>query len=174
MTNAIYGIIFSILVSSCTNAQITSKPINNFDVNKYLDKWYEIARTDNRFERGCTDVMANYSLRKDGGLNVVNKCLVSGKEKVATGRAYFKNERNIGSLRVTFFWPFYGNYNIVYLDDNYQYAIIDGGSSEYLWILSRSKTLDDTTLKMLLEKIKQNGFDPASLTYTDHSNKRDR
>lgn len=157
------------LLFSCTKADsITSHPINNFDVNKYLGKWYEIARTDNRFEKNCTDVNANYSLRHDGGLNVVNKCFVNGKEKIAKGRAYFKKSKNIASLKVTFFWPFYGNYNVVYLDDSYQYAIVDGGSKEYLWILSRKKFVDHKTLTMLLEKINQNGFDPQTLIYTSH------
>jgi apolipoprotein D and lipocalin family protein len=154
-------------VTSCSGADnILSAPVTNFDVDKYLGKWYEIARTDNRFEKGCTDVTANYSLRKDGGLSVVNKCFVKGKEKIATGRAYFKNEKNVSSLKVTFFWPFYGNYNVVYIDKDYQYAVVDGGSKDYLWILARQKTIDDKTLKMLLEKIKQNGFDSTSLIYT--------
>jgi len=158
-------LIFIFIVSCNKTDKIKSVPVKNFDVNKYLGQWYEIARTDNKFEKGCTDVTANYSLREDGGLNVKNKCIVHGKEKVATGIAYFKNEKNIGSLKVKFFWPFYGNYNVVYLDDNYQYAVVDGGSKEYLWILSRTKSLDDKTLKILLEKIKQNGFDPNTLIY---------
>jgi apolipoprotein D and lipocalin family protein len=157
-----------LLLSSQATAHITSKPINNFDINKYLGQWYEIARTDNKFERNCTNVTANYSLRKNGVLNVVNKCILNNKEKVASGRAYFKESKNIAALKVTFFWPFYGNYNVVYLDDGYNYAIVHGGSKEYLWILSRTKNLDDTTLKMLLEKIKHNGFDPQTLIYTEH------
>ena len=162
-------ILVFIFLTACNKTdKIQSVPINNFDVNKYVGQWYEIARTDNRFEKGCTEVTANYSLREDGGLNVVNKCIVNNKEKVATGRAYFKKERNIGSLSVTFFWPFYGNYNIVYLDDGYQYAVVDGGSKEYLWILARTKSLNDISLKILLQKIEQNGFELNTLIYTKH------
>jgi apolipoprotein D and lipocalin family protein len=156
------------LLSACNADKIQSQPIENFDINKYLGKWYEIARTDNRFEKNCTHVTANYSLRKDGGVNVTNKCLRNGKEKTAKGIAYFKNEKNVGALKVTFFWPFFGNYNVSYIDNNYQYAIVDGGSKQYLWILSRTESLDDAKLKMLLEKIKHNGFDTESLIYTVH------
>jgi apolipoprotein D and lipocalin family protein len=156
-----------LLLLSCGKVN-NAQPINNFNIDKYLGKWYEIARTDNRFEKNCTNVTANYSLRKDGGINVVNRCFVNGKEKTANGKGYFKSSDNIGALKVTFFWPFYGNYNVMYVDSNYQYAIVDGGSDKYLWILSREKSINDATLKMLLEKIKQNGFDPKTLIYTLH------
>ncbi len=164
-------VIFSIFLMSFSRSQnIESNPVQNFNVTKYLGTWYEIARTDNRFEKGCKDAKADYSLREDGGLKIVNTCFVNGKEKVSKGKAYFKNSKNIGALKVTFFWPFYGSYNIVYLDENYQYAIVDGGSKNYLWILSRSKTIDEITLAMLIEKIKQNGFDPSTLMFVSHSN----
>jgi apolipoprotein D and lipocalin family protein len=165
----IFAILVLILLSAFNKTdKIQSIPVSNFNVNKYLGLWYEIARTDNRFEKGCTNVTANYSLRQDGGLNVVNKCLIKDKEKMATGKAYFKSENNIASLKVTFFWPFYGNYNVVYLDNDYRYAIVDGGSKEYVWILSRTKTIDGIMLNTLLEKIKQNGFNADALIYTKH------
>ena len=162
-------IFLSIFLAACNKSEkIQSNVVTNFDVNKYLGNWYEIARTDNRFEKGCTDVKANYSLREGDGLNVVNKCSVGDKEKIATGKAYFKNSSNIGALKVTFFWPFYGNYNITYLDEKYQYAIVDGGNADYLWILARKKSIDDMVLRILLDKIKQSGFEPNSLIYTKH------
>jgi apolipoprotein D and lipocalin family protein len=162
--------VFLLFLYSCgAKNDVNSQPIDNFEVDKYLGTWYEIARTDNRFERNCTNVAANYSLREDGGISVINKCFVNAKEKVVTGRAYFKEKQNIGALKVTFFWPFYGKYNIVYLDENYQYAIVDGGKKEYLWILSRTKTLDNQTIQMLHEKIKASGFDVETLIYTTHN-----
>ncbi len=160
-------VIIIILLSSCMNTKkIDSTPIENFEVNKYLGKWYEIARTNNSFEKGCTNVTADYSLRNDGGLNVVNRCIANGKEKISNGRAYFKNGQNKAALKVTFFWPFYGNYNVVYIDKNYRYAIVDGGTDEYLWILAREKTIDNKTLEMLIKQIVRYGFDPQTLIYT--------
>lgn len=162
-------ILLFVFITACHKTdKIQSTPVTNFNVSNYLGQWYEIARTDNRFEKNCTDVTANYTLRQDGGLDVSNKCLVHSKPKVATGRAYLKSSPNIGSLKVSFFWPLYGNYNIVYLDKDYQHAVVDGGSKEYLWILSRRKTIDDQTLATLLEKIRQNGFDINTLIYTKH------
>ena len=149
---------------------ISSTPIQNFDLSKYLGKWYEIARTDNRFEKNCKNVTANYSLRDDGGVNVLNTCSTKNKDKTAKARAYFKKSQNIGSLKVTFFWPFYGDYNIVFVDKDYQYAIVDGGSKKYLWILSRTKTIDKKILDNLLDISKKNGFDIQSLIHTEHTN----
>lgn len=164
------AVIISALVLSFSShgGEIKSTPVQNFDVQKYAGKWYEIARTQNRFEKGCSNVSANYLLNKDGTLKVINKCFVNGKEKTAKGRAKFVGKSTVGKLEVTFFWPFYGDYNVVYLDGGYQNAIVDGGSDEYLWILSRQKNLDAKTLNFLLEKAKTNGFDVSKLIYVKH------
>lgn len=160
--------ILLLVTTSCSGQKIKSAPVTNFNAQQYLGEWYEIARTDNRFEKGCTDVTATYAPKDDGGLRVTNKCLVNGKEKIAKGKAYFKEDEKTASLKVTFFWPIYGNYNVIYLDKDYQYSVVDGGGTKYLWILSRKKTIDDKTLKMLQDKIRENGVDPATLIYTKH------
>ena len=152
----------------CNGAEIKLTPVQNFNVEKYTGKWYEIARTENRFEKGCSNVSANYSLNKDGTLRVVNKCFVNGREKIAKGIARFTGKSDVGALEVSFFRPFYGKYNVVYLDENYQNVIVDGGSEEYLWILSRQKNLNAKTLNFLIEKIKLSGVDVEKLIYVKH------
>lgn len=158
-------IVLCLLLMGCRD-EIKSNPVTNFDVNKYLGTWFEIVRTDNRFERGCRNVTAQYSLRHDGGIDVVNSCVTKGGNKVAHGRAYFKENANVGALKVTFFWPFYGNYNVVYISDDYQHALVDGGSKKYLWVLSREKSMKTEDLDMLIKKAEQNGFDVSHLVYT--------
>jgi apolipoprotein D and lipocalin family protein len=139
------------------------KPVDNFEISKYLGKWHEIARTDNSFERGCTKVTANYKLRSDGGIEVINECFNDNKLKQIKGKAYFKESSHIGSLKVTFFWPFYGNYYVVYIDESYSHAIVYGGNPKYIWILSRNEKITKTKLDYLLLKIKDLGLNPQSL-----------
>lgn len=141
--------------------------VDGFEIQKYLGKWYEIARTDNRFERGCEDVIANYDLREDGKISVMNQCLVGGKVKVSKGVAYFREKNTVGKLKVSFFWPFYGDYNVVYVDGGYRYAIVDG-SDGYLWILAREKVVGDVKMKDLLDLVKKNGVEEEDLIYTRH------
>ena len=148
------------------SSDVRSVPVRNFDVGKYLGLWYEIARIENRFEKGCENVTAHYSLRIDGGLNVVNRCFVKNNLKEANGRGYFLTDRSVGELKVSFFWPFYGRYNILYVDNDYQYAIIDGGSNDYLWILARKNKIDQKILIDLLKKIEEHGFETKELIYT--------
>ena len=147
------------------NTTIKTVPIENFNVEKYLGTWHEIARVENHFEKNCTDVTAEYSLRQDGKINIENKCTIDGKQKIAKGKAYFAKSPNVGLLKVTFFWPFYANYNISYIDENYQYAIVDGGSSKYFWILARNKTIDNTKMQEILAKVREIGINPQNLTY---------
>lgn len=146
-------------------------PIENFEVDRYLGTWYEIARLDHRFERGLSQVSATYSKRSDGGLNVINRGLDSqtGKWKEAKGRAYFIGEPDIARLKVTFFWPFYGGYNVIELDrKNYNYALVCGPDLNYLWILARSRQLDETTVQRLVSKAEQLNFDTSKLIFVDH------
>ena len=157
-----------ILPFLCNGAEAKLTPVRNFNVEKYTGKWYEIARTENRFEKGCSNVSANYSLNADGTLRVVNKCLRDGKQKIADGKAHFVGKNNVGALKVTFFWPFHGKYNVFYIDENYQNAIVGDGDKGYLWILSRQKNLDAKTLNFLLEKLKLSGVDVEQLIYVKH------
>lgn len=166
MKNLTTTIILLLMTISCNRNKLISKPVQNFDINKYLGTWYEIARTDNKFEKGCTNVSAEYTMRSDNGIQVINKCNVDGDSRLATGRGYFTNAKNIGSLKVTFFWPFYGNYNIIYIDKNYQYALVDGGSLDYLWILSKTKTIPQEQKSQMLNIAKENGFNVDNLIYS--------
>lgn len=115
-------------------------PIENFDLNRYLGKWYEVARVENRFEKGLIKTTAEYSLNEDGTVNVLNSGLdeISGRHKHASGTAKFIQGPDVGALKVSFFGPFYGGYNIVALDEDYQWAIIVGSSPKYFWVLSRT------------------------------------
>lgn len=130
-----------LLASGCTSVPDGIEPVDNFDVNRYLGTWYEVARLDHSFERNLENVSAEYSLRPDGGIRVVNRGQNAGNKqwKEAIGKAYFVEAETVGRLKVSFFGPFYGGYNIVRLDENYQMALVVGPSTDYAWILSRSE-----------------------------------
>lgn len=157
-------------LAGCAGAPRGVVPISGFEVERYLGQWHEIARLDHSFERGLTDVSARYSMRADGGLDVVNRGFdaKAGKWKEARGRAYFTGESDFGQLKVTFFWPFYGGYNIIELDrENYSHALVCGPSRSYLWILAREKTLDRAVRDSLVAKASALGFDTDALIFLD-------
>jgi apolipoprotein D and lipocalin family protein len=136
-------------------------PIAGFELNRYLGKWYEIARLDHSFERGLSNVSATYRPREDGGVKVVNRGYDdrAGIWKEVEGRAYFTGEPTVGSLKVSFFGPFYGGYHIIALDrENYSWAMISGPSRDYLWILARTRQLPPAVLNDLLEQSRALGF----------------
>ena len=134
--------------------------VNNFDAKRYLGTWYEIARFDHRFERGLEKVTATYSLRDDGGLNVINKGYNPdrGMWQQSEGKAYFTGEPTTAALKVSFFGPFYGGYNVIRLDDKYQYALVSGPDRDYLWILSRTPTIPDAVKQDYLNTASSLGF----------------
>ncbi len=136
-------------------------PITGFELDRYLGKWYEIARLDHSFERGLSNVSATYGVREDGGVNVLNRGYDdrAGVWKEAEGRAYFTGESTVGSLKVSFFGPFYGGYHIVALDRaNYSHVLISGPSRDYLWILARTRSVPPAVLENLLQQAKALGF----------------
>jgi apolipoprotein D and lipocalin family protein len=130
-----------------------------------LGTWYEIARYEHRFEKGCSDVSATYTKRDDGKIDVLNRCMKADGLSEAHGVAHAVNETN-SKLKVTFFWPFYGDYWVIMLGDDYSYAVIGDPSREYLWILSRAKTLDSFTKDAILNKLPSLGYDVAPLVWT--------
>ncbi|MDV5225337.1 lipocalin family protein [Providencia manganoxydans] len=136
-------------------------PVNDFDLSRYLGEWHEVARIDNRFEKGLNKVSANYSLRDDGGVKVVNRGWDSKnkKWKESIGKAYFVESSDTGALKVSFFGPFYGGYNIIKLDDNYQYSLVVGPNKDYLWILSRTPTMPPELLNEYINFASHYGFD---------------
>ena len=161
----------SILLAGCTAAPQGILPVEDFDLARYLGTWHEIARLDHRFERGLSQVSATYSKRSDGGIDVLNRGLNSqtGQWKEAKGRAYFIGEPDVARLKVTFFWPFYGGYNVIELDrENYAYALVCGPSRDYLWILARTRQLDETIIQHLITTAKSLNFDTDKLIRVDH------
>ena len=149
-------------------------PVNNFEIEKYLGKWYEIARLDHSFERGLENVTANYSLRTDGGINVKNRGFLPAKNEwsEADGKAYFVNNSNEGFLKVSFFGPFYGSYVVFELDkENYQYAFVSGPDLSYLWLLSRTPEISEEVFNDFIEKSESLGFDTRKLVIVNQKKK---
>ncbi len=146
-------------------------PVDDFELKQYLGKWYEIARLDHSFERGLSKVTADYSLRKDGGVQVLNRGYSSEKNewKEAEGKAYFVGEQDQGYLKVSFFGPFYGSYIVFELDkENYQYAVIAGPDTSYLWFLSRTPDVSEALYNDFIDRAAQLGFDTDSVIRVEH------
>jgi apolipoprotein D and lipocalin family protein len=160
--------------SGCLGIPDGITPVEGLDLNRYLGTWYEIARFDHSFERGLTHVTATYTLREDGGVNVLNKGFdtKSQKFKEAKGRAYPIDNFKTARLKVSFFRPFYGAYNVFALDtENYEWAVITSSKTSYLWILSRNPVMDETLLKDLVQKCKDLGFDTEKIIYVEQGKK---
>ena len=140
--------------------------VSNLDVNRFMGSWYEIARYEHSFEKGMTHVKANYSLLPDGTIRVLNSGMKNGKKKEIEGKARKKKGGDSNSkLEVSFFLWFYSDYFVFELDDNYQYAVIGSSSDKYLWILSRTPHLPQSTINDLLVKIKKRGYDTSKLYF---------
>ena len=163
--------LLAMLITACTGAPDGVKVVSGFELDRYLGTWYEIARLDHRFERGLSNITATYSLREDGGVKVVNRGYNAedGEWNEADGKAYFVGDEDVGQLKVSFFGPFYGGYNIIELDkDGYEYSMVAGPDRSYLWILSRSPDLDDAILDSLVTKAGELGFPVGELIIVDH------
>jgi apolipoprotein D and lipocalin family protein len=160
-------------LSGCSTAPPTGlTSVTPFEVNRYLGKWYEIARLDHSFERGLTDVSATYALKSDGSLEVINRGFNTKKNewKSATGRALFTGSQQQGSLKVSFFGPFYGGYHVLALDQaGYQWALVSGPDREYLWILARTKVLAPAIRDQLVAEAKKMGFATDKLIWVEHT-----
>jgi apolipoprotein D and lipocalin family protein len=162
---------WSLLAAGCTGVPEGITPVTGFDVNRYLGEWYEIARLDHSFERGLDKVTAQYSLRQDGGLRVVNRGFdtASGEWREAEGKAFFIDDPQTGRLKVSFFGPFYGGYNIIRLDrSGYRYALVCGPDRSYLWILAREPDLDTAIVAELVTFAADRGFNTRELIYVRH------
>lgn len=155
-------------LSACTGLPDKVQPVENFEIERYLGTWFEIARLDHRFERGLEQVSAEYSLREDGVIRVVNRGFDPRRSewKQVEGRARFVGSPDIGRLKVSFFGPFYGSYTVFELDsDEYGYALVSGPTNDYLWILSRQPSMDSNTLDRLLSRASAAGFDTDALIF---------
>jgi apolipoprotein D and lipocalin family protein len=163
--------LLAFLLTSCTGLSKGLKPVEAFDVNRYLGTWYEIARLEQSFEKGLDNISATYTLAPDGGIAVLNRGWNSetGEWKQAEGKAYFIDQPTVGRLKVSFFGPFYGSYNIIALDkENYQYSMVTGQNRSYLWILSRTKTMPKETLDALIDEARRMGFATDRLIRVKH------
>lgn len=164
-------VLTSAFVSACTGLPQGTSAVSGFEVDRYLGTWYEIARLDHRFERGLTNVTAEYTLQDDGGLRVVNRGFSTKTEEwdEAVGKAYLVGSPDVGQLKVSFFGPFYGGYNILELDkEDYQYALVAGPDRSYLWILARSPDLSESKVQSLVEKARRLEFPVNDLIYVSH------
>jgi apolipoprotein D and lipocalin family protein len=155
-----------------TSAYSQKKPevVSVVDLKRYAGTWYEIARLPNSFERKLKCITATYTLRNDGKITVLNKGhYISEPSKIntATGVAWLPDKSAPGKLKVQFFWPFSGNYWIIYLEKDYKYVLVGDPSFDYLWILCREKKMDDATYQMLLKKAVENGFDIKPIIRVD-------
>lgn len=167
------------LLTGCTGIPDGLEAVDGFELDRYLGTWYEIARLDHRFERGLSNVTANYSRREDGGVKVVNRGFneENGEWKEALGKAYFIGSPDVGRLKVSFFGPFYGGYNVISLDkQDYRYSVIAGPDRSYFWILSRTPTLEPAVLERLIDYAQAAGFptDELILVSQDRQTTADR
>ena len=160
-----------LLIAGCAQHPTGVEAIEGFDAQRYLGTWYEIARFDNRFEKGLDNVTANYTERDDGGINVMNRGYdrEKGVWQEANGRAYFVDGTDTAALKVSFFRPFYGGYNVIALDrENYQWAMVCGPDRSYLWILSRTPGLAPGVLRSLRARAEELGFAQGDLRIVRH------
>ena len=159
------------LLTGCVGIPENVKPVENFKLENYLGKWYEIARLDHSFERGLSRVTADYSLRDDGGLKVINRgySVKENKWKEVEGKAYFVRRSDQGYLKVSFFGPFYGSYIVFELDhENYQYSLVSGPDKSYFWILARTPQINENIKNILIAKAAALGFDTSKLIHVSN------
>lgn len=160
----------TVLLYGCAGRPKGIEPVQGFDIDRYLGKWYEIARLDHSFERGLSHVTAEYSRRVDGGVRVINRGYSSadGTWDEAEGKAYFVDNDSEGYLKVSFFGPFYGAYVVFALDKrDYQYAFIAGNDRSYLWLLARAPQVDEAVKTRFVSEAKALGFDTDALIFVD-------
>jgi apolipoprotein D and lipocalin family protein len=159
------------LLTGCVGLPQGIEPVRGFDLDRYLGRWYEIARLDHSFERGLERVTAEYSLRDDGGVRVVNRGYdpAEGAWDEAIGKAYFVEDDDQGYLKVSFFGPFYGAYIVFELDPDYRYAFISGPNRDYLWLLARTPQIDEAVYDRFLARATELGFDLSELVRVAHT-----
>ena len=166
------SLVVALLLGGCSGIPEGAQAVTDFKLDRYLGKWYEVARLDHSFERGLDNVTATYSRQDDGGVSVTNRGYNAkkGEWEEAIGKAYFVAEPDVGRLKVSFFGPFYGGYNILELDhSNYQYALIAGPNRKFLWILARDPELDNDVLERLVSAARTLEFPTDELILVEHS-----
>lgn len=154
-------------VQAAAGDGINNSPIKVNNIGKYMGRWYEIARFDHRFEKGQTNTSAFYSQNTDGTIKVANTGWKNGKLKTSNGKAKLTN--TAGLLRVSFFWPFYSDYRILMLADDYSHALVGGSSDDYLWILARTPQINNSTKKTILKEAERRGYNTSRLIWVDQN-----
>ena len=164
-----YGLVgmFCLVLMGCTGIPEGIEPVTDFDQERYLGTWYEIARLDHSFERGLSEVTATYRANPDGSIAVLNRGFdqEEARWREAEGVARFVDSSTVAHLKVSFFGPFYGSYIVFELGENYEHAFVSGFNREYLWLLSRSPQVSDTLRNEFLETITKLGFAPDDLVW---------
>lgn len=166
------GILGLIILNSCSvGIPDGATAVKDFNADRYLGKWYEIARFDYRFEKDMDNVTATYSKNEDGTIRVANRGYnyVKKEWKESVGEAKFVNDPTEARLKVSFFKPIWAGYNVIDIDDNYQYALVVGNSVKYIWILSRTKEIPETIRQRFLEKAKSLGYNTGELIWVKHN-----
>ena len=166
LMSGIVSSIAAVLTGCATTSDIAA--VQNFEPERYMGTWYEIARLPQYFERDLDEVTAEYTLNSDRTINVVNRGKRGDEEKSAAGTARLKHpdaDPLAGELRVSFFWPFYADYRIIELAPDYSYAVVTAGSRDYYWVLSRKPTMEQERLDGILNRAKALGFDLGELEY---------
>lgn len=161
---------FCVGMVGCTGLPDGIEPVSDFDADRYLGTWYEIARFDHSFEEGLTNVVAEYSYNDDGSIKVINRGYSpeEGEWQEADGKAWFVGSEDVGHLKVSFFGPFYSSYAVFGLDrENYQYSYVTGYNRDYLWFLSRTPTVSDEALDDFRSAAQAQGFDMDGLIMVD-------
>lgn len=173
MNNFIKLALFTILITNlaCTTIPKGATAVQPFDKAEYLGKWYEIARLDFKFEKNLNNTTAEYSLREDGKIKVLNQGFNTVKEEwtEAVGKAKFVGDENVAKLKVSFFGPFYAGYNVIAIDEEYKYALVAGKNLDYLWILSRETTIPIDVKENYLSIAEEIGYNTADLIWVEHS-----
>lgn len=168
-----FSLIFIIVPGGCRSektANMDLSTVENLDLKRYMGTWFEIARFDHSFERNLVGVTATYALQPNGRINVLNQGYqnsLDGKLKRAKGKAKQPDPSDPGKLKVAFFLFFYADYYILELEENYRWALVGSSSDEYLWILSRTPSLEKETLNHILSKARERGYDTEKLIWVE-------
>jgi apolipoprotein D and lipocalin family protein len=165
------AVLFTLVLSGCVKLPENVQPVTGFEPDRYLGTWYEVARLDHSFEKGLSKVTAEYSLREDGGLRVINRGFSADENEwqEAEGKAFFVEDQNTGYLKVSFFGPFYGAYAIFGLDkEDYSYSWVSGPDTGYLWLLARSPEVSNELKQAFVSRADELGFDTKELIWVEH------
>jgi apolipoprotein D and lipocalin family protein len=167
------GLSLAGILGACAHKAPDLPVVPNVDLARYMGTWFEVAKYPNRFQKGCDGASAEYSMRADGRVTVINRCVrPDGSPKSIEGKAWVVDPATNAKLKVRFFWPFSGDYWIIDLGTDYGYAVVSEPSRKYLWILARKPEMEKKVLEGILERLRANGFDTTRLTYSSSRTSR--